>query len=89
MHNWIISSISGAKVIKDFFKKEKIDGEIFCHEWKDFGHNRSLALAAAYQKSDYVLIFDADDEMLYVIENLSKCDIKYDDFDNFSDDWRV
>lgn len=25
---------------------------------------------------------DRQDEMLYVIENLSKCDIKYDDFDN-------
>ena len=25
---------------------------------------------------------DSQDEMLYVIENLSKCDIKYDDFDN-------
>ena len=25
---------------------------------------------------------DSQDEMLYVIENLGKCDIKYDDFDN-------
>ena len=25
---------------------------------------------------------DSQDEMLYVIENLCKCDIKYDDFDN-------
>jgi GR25 family glycosyltransferase involved in LPS biosynthesis len=65
---WVIcdtgSTDNTIHVIKDFFKNEKIDGEIFCHEWKDFGHNRTIALAAAYQKTDYVLIFDADDEIV-------------------------
>ena len=32
--------------------------------------------------NDEFVKFDVDDEMLYVIENLDKCDIKYDDFDN-------
>jgi len=65
---WVIcdtgSTDNTIEVIRDFFKKEKIYGEIFCHEWKDFGHNRSLALGAAYEKTDYVLIFDADDEIV-------------------------
>ena len=65
---WVIcdtgSTDNTIDIIRDFFRKEKIDGEIFCHEWKDFGHNRSIALAAAYEKTDYVLIFDADDEIV-------------------------
>jgi GR25 family glycosyltransferase involved in LPS biosynthesis len=65
---WVIcdtgSTDNTIEVIRDFFKKEKIDGEIFCHEWKDFGYNRTLALAAAYEKTDYILIFDADDEIV-------------------------
>ena len=46
--------------IKDFFK-DLVPGEIYQHTWKDFGYNRSLALKMAYKKTDYVLIFDADD----------------------------
>jgi beta-1,4-mannosyl-glycoprotein beta-1,4-N-acetylglucosaminyltransferase len=47
-------------LIKNFFK-DRIPGEIYIHEWKDFGYNRSLALQLAYKKTDYVLVFDADD----------------------------
>ena len=48
-------------IISNFFNKKNIDGEIHHHEWQDFGHNRTLALASAYNKTDYLLIFDADD----------------------------
>lgn len=48
-------------VIKTFFNKNNISGEIYQDEWKDFGHNRTKALEYAYNKSDYLLIFDADD----------------------------
>jgi len=62
---WVISdtgSTDGTQdIIKNFFKKEGIDGELVSHEWKDFGHNRTKALEAAYDKSDYVWIIDADD----------------------------
>ena len=62
---WIISDTGSSdntkKVISSFFKKRKIKGKIFDDEWKDFGHNRSKALEHAYDKSDYLLIFDADD----------------------------
>src|SRR5215510_11814980 len=37
-----------------------IPGELHAHEWVDFGHNRSLAIALARDKADYSLIIDAD-----------------------------
>ena len=64
---WVIcdtGSTDGTQdIIKTFFQERKIPGELFQDEWKDFGHNRSLALQRAYEskKADYVLIFDADD----------------------------
>ena len=50
-------------IISNFFNKKNIDGEIHQHKWQDFGHNRTLALEAAYNKTDYLLIFDADDSI--------------------------
>jgi tetratricopeptide (TPR) repeat protein len=47
--------------ITTFMNAKKINGEIHHHEWKNFGHNRSLALTAAIGKGDYVWIIDADD----------------------------
>jgi hypothetical protein len=64
---WVIcdtgSTDNTIEVIKTFFKEKRIPGEMFQHEWKDFGHNRTMALVCAYKKTDYVLIFDADDEI--------------------------
>jgi GR25 family glycosyltransferase involved in LPS biosynthesis len=64
---WVIcdtgSTDNTQDIIKTFFKNKKINGELVEHEWKDFGHNRSLALDVVYNKSDYVLIFDADDSV--------------------------
>lgn len=37
-----------------------IPGELHSHEWVNFGHNRSLAIALARDKADYTLIIDAD-----------------------------
>jgi len=48
-------------LIKTFFDKMFIPGEIWNDEWKDFGYNRSLALNHAFNKTDYLFIFDADD----------------------------
>ena len=65
---WVISDTGSTDntktVIQDFFKKRGIKGELVEHEWKDFGYNRSKALEAAYNKSDYLLIFDADDAIV-------------------------
>ena len=64
---WVIcdtgSTDNTQNIIKTFFKNKNIEGELLEHEWKDFGHNRTLALEAVYNKSDYVLIFDADDSI--------------------------
>lgn len=65
---WVISDTGSTdntkEIINGFFEKKGIKGELVEHDWKDFGHNRSVALASAYNKSDYVLSFDADDRLL-------------------------
>ena len=57
------SSDNTKELIAAFFDKHAVPGEIYDHEWRDFGHNRSLALTAAYNKADYAFIFDADDKL--------------------------
>ena len=57
---WVISDTGSSdntkQIIIDYFKMKNIPGELVEHEWSDFGTNRSLALQAAYNKSDYLLI---------------------------------
>ena len=77
---WVIcdtgSTDNTCNIIRDFFAEKKIDGQIFRHEWRDFGYNRTLALNAAYDKSDYLVIFDADDSITgnFVIPDVLDCD---------------
>ena len=65
---WVISdtgSTDGTQdIIKNYFKEKNIAGELVFHEWKDFGHNRTMALEAAYNKSDFLFIFDGDDQII-------------------------
>lgn len=65
---WVISDTGSTdntkEIILDYFKKKKIDGELVDHEWQDFGYNRTKALEAGYNKSDYLFIFDADDKII-------------------------
>jgi tetratricopeptide (TPR) repeat protein len=65
---WVISDTGSTdntkEIIKDFFKREKIPGNLIEHKWKDFGTNRTLALDACYKYRkhfDYIWVFDADD----------------------------
>jgi glycosyltransferase involved in cell wall biosynthesis len=62
---WVISDTGSTdrtqEIIKKFFADKNIPGELFQHEWKNFGHNRTMALECAYNKTDYVFIMDADD----------------------------
>ena len=64
---WCISdtgSTDGTQdIILKFFEDKQIKGELVEHEWRDFGHNRTKALESAYNKTDYLLVFDADDEL--------------------------
>lgn len=62
---WVISdtgSTDGTEnLILNFFSEVGIPGELHKDEWKNFAHNRNLALNYARGKGDYILIFDADD----------------------------
>lgn len=49
------------QIIKKVMDEQDINGEILQHEWKNFEHNRNLALQAARGKAEYAFIFDADD----------------------------
>jgi beta-1,4-mannosyl-glycoprotein beta-1,4-N-acetylglucosaminyltransferase len=64
---WVIcdtgSTDNTREIIVQFFKEKNIPGELHCDEWVDFGHNRSLALERAFNKTDLLLVFDADDEI--------------------------
>ena len=64
---WVISDTGSSdntkEIITSFFKELNIPGELVEHKWIDFGHNRTQALQCAFNKSDYLLIFDADDKI--------------------------
>jgi tetratricopeptide (TPR) repeat protein len=64
---WVISDTGSTdntiELITKFFADKNINGELVEHAWKDFGYNRSKALESAYNKTDYLLIFDADDSI--------------------------
>ncbi|NEN74801.1 glycosyltransferase [Pelistega sp. NLN82] len=49
------------EIIEQFFTEKGISGEIHHDKWVNFAHNRNLALKYAEGKTDYVLVFDADD----------------------------
>jgi FkbM family methyltransferase len=51
------------EIIYKFFEKKHIKGHVYNCEWKNFGFNRTEALQKAYNKSDYLFIFDADDKI--------------------------
>lgn len=65
---WVIcdtgSTDGTQELIKDFFLKHNIPGDLLQHEWIDFGHNRTLAIQACKGKADYIFIIDADDTIV-------------------------
>jgi glycosyltransferase involved in cell wall biosynthesis len=50
---WIIcdtgSTDDTKQIIKDFFQEKDIPGELYEDTWKDFAHNRTLALERSYK----------------------------------------
>jgi len=81
---WVIcdtgSTDNTKEIIKNFFENKNIIGELYSDEWVDFGYNRTLALEKAFNKSDYILIFDADDKIVGDIvfpENIFNYDAYY------------
>ena len=47
-------------IIESHFKEKNISGKVVKEEFKDFSHNRNIALNAANGMSDYILLLDAD-----------------------------
>ena len=64
---WVISdtgSTDGTQdIIKKFFAEKGIPGELHQDEWKNFGHNRSIALRHCDNKVEYAWMIDADDRV--------------------------
>ncbi|WP_296403248.1 glycosyltransferase [Psychrobacter sp.] len=64
---WVISDTGSTDntvaLIENFFKQKGIEGHIHYEPWQNFSHNRNAALKQCEGKSNYVLIFDADDRV--------------------------
>jgi glycosyltransferase involved in cell wall biosynthesis len=64
---WVVSdtgSTDGTQdIIKNFFAEKGIPGELHQDEWKNFGHNRTVALRHCDDKCDYIWMIDADDRV--------------------------
>jgi glycosyltransferase involved in cell wall biosynthesis len=59
------SSDNTIEIIKDFYKKHNITGEVHERSWKGFGESRTEALRTCDGKMDYILMMDADDLMVF------------------------
>jgi glycosyltransferase involved in cell wall biosynthesis len=55
------------EIIRNWLKRESISGEVFDEPWRDFAHNRSVALARLRKNKaiDYAFVMDADDELVF------------------------
>jgi glycosyltransferase involved in cell wall biosynthesis len=62
---WVIcdtgSTDGTQELIKNYWEKKGVPGELHQHEWRNFGHNRSLLMKLAKGKSDYIITLDADE----------------------------
>jgi tetratricopeptide (TPR) repeat protein len=71
------STDNTVELIKDYFEKHNINGKIIFEPFKNFCHNRNVALKSALGMSDYILLLDAD--MSLEIKDFNKKDlIQYD-----------
>lgn len=65
---WVISDTGSTdetcEKIVTFFRVKNIPGELVKHAWKDFAYNRTKALECAFGKTDYLMVFDADDSIV-------------------------
>lgn len=64
---WVINdngSTDGTQdIIRNFFKEKNIPGELDETPWRDFAYNRTVVFERAYKKTDYIFVWDADDEI--------------------------
>ena len=67
------STDNSCQVVTDFFKEKGVPGQLLHHEWKGFAHNRSLAFAAAEDKTGWMFVIDCDDYLLTLLEIPQEC----------------
>lgn len=64
---WVIDDTGSTdgtqELIHSFFATRGISGELHETPWRNFGWNRTQAFQHAYNKTDYVLVWDADDSV--------------------------
>jgi beta-1,4-mannosyl-glycoprotein beta-1,4-N-acetylglucosaminyltransferase len=81
---WVIcdtgSTDNTKEIIRLFFASKNIPGELHENKWLNFADNRTLALQYAYKKTDLLLVFDADDEIVGDIQMPKVGDIKFDEY---------
>jgi GR25 family glycosyltransferase involved in LPS biosynthesis/glycosyltransferase involved in cell wall biosynthesis len=69
---WVIDdtgSTDGTQdLIRSFFAERGISGELYETPWRDFGWNRTQAFEHAFNKTDYVLVWDADDSVVGTVQ---------------------
>jgi hypothetical protein len=64
------STDNTVQIITEYFENKNIPGKIVLEPFKNFCHNRNVALFECYGLSDYVLLLDAD--MVLQINNFDK-----------------
>uniref|UniRef100_A0A6C0B134 Glycosyltransferase 2-like domain-containing protein n=1 Tax=viral metagenome TaxID=1070528 RepID=A0A6C0B134_9ZZZZ len=62
------SSDNTVQIIKDFYAKTEITGEVVLSDWKGFDKSRTEALRLCDGKMDYILMIDADDLMMFPVD---------------------
>ncbi|XRC95552.1 glycosyltransferase [Ottowia sp. VDI28] len=62
IHHWVIVDTGSTDGTQEIIRRYMSDmpGELHERPWRNFGHNRSEAMALARGRGDYVLIMDAD-----------------------------
>ena len=65
---WIVcdtgSTDKTVKLVKNFFAKKGIPGELHEDSWVGFDHNKTLMIQRAKGKADYIMHLDADDQLV-------------------------
>jgi len=68
-------------IIQEYFNNKNISGKIITELFKNFSHNRNIALSASAGMSDYALLLDAD--MVLRIDQFDKNQILSLNFDEY------
>ena len=72
VNSWVIvdtGSDDGTQdLIRDYMARLGIPGELHERPWRNFGHNRTEALALAQGHGDYIWVIDADDTIVGIAD---------------------